>query len=151
LDIELRSLGQVKLIKLRGRLNLGDSVDRLRETLDDLIANGDTRILLELSEVPWIDSSGIGLLVKALTSAKQRGGSMKLLNPSKFTVQTLKMIALLDVFEIYVDQQEAVASFGESSFFLDQALTSVKSSGLRDPGVLQIPGFLRFSWNTVLH
>jgi anti-sigma B factor antagonist len=112
LDIELRSLGQVKLIKLRGRLNLGDAVDRLRETLDDLIGSGDTRILLELSEVPWIDSSGIGLLVKSLTSAKQRGGSMKLLNPSKFTVQTLKMIALLDVFEIFVDQQEAVASFG---------------------------------------
>jgi anti-sigma B factor antagonist len=112
LDIELRSLGQVKVIKLRGRLNLGDAVDRLRETLDDLIGNGDTRILLELSEVPWIDSSGIGLLVKALTSAKQRGGSMKLLNPSKFTLQTLKMIALLDVFEIFVDQQEAVASFG---------------------------------------
>ena len=112
MDIELRSLGPVKLIKLRGRLNLGDAVDRLRETLDDLIANGDTRILLELSEVPWIDSSGIGLLVKALTSAKQKGGSMKLLNPSKFTVQTLKMIALLDVFEIFLDQQEAVASFG---------------------------------------
>jgi anti-sigma B factor antagonist len=112
LDIELRSLGQVKVIKLRGRLNLGDAVDRLRETLDDLIGNGDPRILLELSEVPWIDSSGIGLLVKALTSAKQRGGSMKLLNPSKFTLQTLKMIALLDVFEIFVDQQEAVASFG---------------------------------------
>jgi anti-sigma B factor antagonist len=112
LDIELRSLGQVKVIKLRGRLNLGDAVDRLRETLDDLIGGGDTRILLELSEVPWIDSSGIGLLVKALTSAKQRGGSMKLLNPSKFTLQTLKMIALLDVFEIFVDQQDAVASFG---------------------------------------
>ncbi len=112
MDIELRSLGQVKLIKLRGRLNLGDAVDRLRETLDDLMGNGDTRILLELSEVPWIDSSGIGLMVKALTSAKQRGGSMKLLNPSKFTVQTLKMIALLDVFEIFLDQQEAVASFG---------------------------------------
>ena len=112
MDIELRSLGQVKVIKLRGRLNLGDAVDRLRETLDDLIGNGDTRILLELSEVPWIDSSGIGLLVKALTSAKQRGGSMKLLNPSKFTLQTSKMIALLDVFEIFVDQQEAVASFG---------------------------------------
>jgi len=111
-DIELRSLGQVKLIKLRGRLNLGDAVDRLRETLDDLMGNGDTRILLELSEVPWIDSSGIGLLVKILTTAKQRGGSMKLLNPSKFTVQTLKMIALLDLFEIYEDQQLAVASFG---------------------------------------
>jgi anti-sigma B factor antagonist len=111
-DIEVRSLGQVKLVKLRGRLNLGDAVDRLRETLDDLIGSGDTRILLDLSEVPWIDSSGIGLLVKLLTSAKQRGGAMKLLNPSKFTVQTLKMIALLDVFEIFEDQQVAVASFG---------------------------------------
>lgn len=111
MDIELRSLGQVKLVKLRGRLNLGDSVDRLRETLDDLFGSGDTRILLDLSEVPWIDSSGIGLLVKILTSAKLQGGSMKLLNPSKFTVQTLKMIALLDVFEIFEDQQAAVASF----------------------------------------
>ncbi len=112
MDIELRSLGRVKLVKLRGRLNLGDAVDRLRETLDDLMGSGDTRILLDLSEVPWIDSSGIGLLVKLLTSAKQQGGAMKLLNPSKFTVQTLKMIALLDVFEIFEDPQVAVASFG---------------------------------------
>lgn len=112
MDIELRSLGQVKVVKLRGRLNLGDAVDRLRETLDDLMGSGDTRILLDLSEVPWIDSSGIGLLVKILTSAKQRGGSIKLLNPSKFTVQTLKMISLLDLFEIFEDQPAAVASFG---------------------------------------
>jgi anti-sigma B factor antagonist len=112
LDIELCSLGQAKLVKLRGRLNLGDSVDRLRKTLDDLMGSGDTRIVLDLSEVPWIDSSGIGLLVKILNAAKQRGGSMKLLNPSKFTVQTLKMICLLDQFEIFEDQQQAVASFG---------------------------------------
>jgi anti-sigma B factor antagonist len=112
LDIELRSLGQVKLVKLRGRLNLGDAVDRLRDTLGDLMNSGDTRIVLELSEVPWIDSSGIGLLVKILTSAKQKGGSVKLLNPSKFTVQTLKMICLLDLFEVFDDQERAVASFG---------------------------------------
>jgi len=112
LDIELRSLGQVKLVKLRGRLTLGDSVDRLRDTLDDLMGSGETRIVLDLSEVPWIDSSGIGLLVKILTAAKQRGGSIKLLNPSKFAVQTLKMICLLDLFEIFEDQQLAAASFG---------------------------------------
>jgi anti-sigma B factor antagonist len=111
-DIEVRSVGQVKVVKLRGRLNLGDAVDRLRETLDDLMSSGDTRVLLDLSEVPWIDSSGIGLLVKILTSAKRQGGSIKLLNPSKFTVQTLKMISLLDLFEIFEDQQAAVASFG---------------------------------------
>ncbi len=112
MDIELRSLGQVKLVKLRGRLNLGDSVDRLRDTLADLMSSGDTRVVLDLSEVPWIDSSGIGLLVKILTSAKQKGGSIKLLNPSKFTVQTLKMICLLDLFEVFDDQERAVASFG---------------------------------------
>ncbi len=112
MDIELRSLGQVKLVKLRGRLNLGDAVDRLRDTLGDLMNSGDTRVVLDLSEVPWIDSSGIGLLVKILTSAKQRGGSVKLLNPSKFTVQTLKMICLLDLFEVFDDQERVVASFG---------------------------------------
>lgn len=112
MDIELRSLGQVKLVKLRGKLNLGDAVDRFRDTLNDLMGSGDTRIVLDLSEVPWIDSSGIGLLVKVLTSAKQRGGSVKLLNPSKFTVQTLKMICLLELFEVFDDQEKAVASFG---------------------------------------
>jgi anti-sigma B factor antagonist len=112
LDIELRSLGQVKLVKLRGKLNLGDAVDRFRDTLADLMASGDTRVVLDLSEVPWIDSSGIGLLVKILTSAKQKGGSIKLLNPSKFTVQTLKMICLLELFEVFDDQEKAVASFG---------------------------------------
>lgn len=112
MDIEVRTLGQVKLVKLRGKLNMGDPVDRFRQTLDELLGSGDTRIVLDLSEVPWIDSSGIGLLVKILTSAKQRGGSVKLLNPSKFTVQTLKMICLLDLFEIFDDQQEAVDSFG---------------------------------------
>ena len=112
MDIELRSLGQVKMVKLRGKLNLGDAVDRFRDTLADLMASGDTRVVLDLSEVPWIDSSGIGLLVKILTSAKQKGGSIKLLNPSKFTVQTLKMICLLELFEVFDDQEKAVASFG---------------------------------------
>jgi anti-sigma B factor antagonist len=111
-DIEVRSLGQVKVIKLRGKLSLGDAVDRLRADLYELMSNGDTRIVLDLGEVPWIDSSGIGLLVKVLTSAKQKGGSLKLLNPSKFTVQTLKMICLLDLFEVFDDQERAVASFG---------------------------------------
>jgi anti-sigma B factor antagonist len=112
LDIELRSLGQVKMVKLRGKLNLGDAVDRFRDTLADLMSSGDTRVVLDLSEVPWIDSSGIGLLVKILTSAKQKGGSIKLLNPSKFTVQTLKMICLLELFEVFDDQEKAVSSFG---------------------------------------
>jgi anti-anti-sigma factor len=59
-----------------------------------------------------IDSSAIGLLVRFLTSAKQRGGSLKLLNPSKFVLQTLKLVRVLSLFEVFEDLQLAVASFG---------------------------------------
>jgi anti-sigma B factor antagonist len=59
-----------------------------------------------------IDSSGIGLLVRCLTSAKQNAGSLKLLNPSKFAVQTLRMTGLLPLFEVFENQDQAVASFG---------------------------------------
>jgi anti-sigma B factor antagonist len=108
---EVRSLGDVKLIKLSGKITLGAAVDRLRENLDELMDNGTIRFILELSEVPMIDSSGIGLLVRCMTAAKQRGGALKLLKPSKFTVQTLKMIGLLNLFEVFQDQDEAVSSF----------------------------------------
>ncbi len=111
MDIELRSQDQVKLVKLRGKLALGEPVDRLRETFEDLMQSGNCRIVLDLSEVPMVDSSGIGLLVKALTWSKQLGGAIRLLNPSKFTVQTLKMIGLLNLFEIFDDQRQAVGSF----------------------------------------
>jgi anti-sigma B factor antagonist len=110
-DIELRSQEQVKLVKLRGKLSLGDPVDRLRGTFEELMGSGNCRIVLDMSEVPMVDSSGIGLLVKSLTSTKQLGGAIRLLNPSKFTVQTLKMIGLLNLFEIFDDPQQAVASF----------------------------------------
>jgi anti-sigma B factor antagonist len=111
-DIDVRSLGQVKVVKLRGKLSLGESVDRLRADLYELIGNGDIHIVLDLSEVPMIDSSGIGLLVKTLTTAKQLGGSIRLLAPSKFVTQTLKMIGLLSLFDVFEDPQQAIASFG---------------------------------------
>ena len=111
MDIELRSQGKAKLVKLRGKLSLGEPVDRLRETLDELMENGECCIVVDLGEVPMVDSSGIGLLVKQLTAAKQRGGALRLLNPSRFVVQTLKMIGLLNLFEVFADQQQAVESF----------------------------------------
>jgi len=101
----------VKLIRLSGKIMLGAALDRLRENLDDMMDNGANRFLLELAEVPMIDSSGIGLLVRYMTAAKQQGGALKLLNPSKFTVQTLKMIGLLNLFEVFQDQDQAVSSF----------------------------------------
>lgn len=111
MEIDVRTQDQVKVIKLRGKLNLGAALDRTNETIKDLLDSGESRLLLDLEEVPMIDSSGIGLLVRYLTAAKQRGGSMKLLNPSKFALQTLKLVRVVNLFEIFEDQQLAIASF----------------------------------------
>jgi anti-sigma B factor antagonist len=110
-EIDTRSLGNVKLLKISGRITLGAGVDRLRETLEDLLVNGSNRWVLDLADVGMIDSSGIGLLVRYLTTAKQQGGDLKLLNPTKFALQTLKMIGLLNLFEVFQEQEKAVAAF----------------------------------------
>lgn len=110
-DIDVRSQGQVKVIKLRGRLSLGEPVDRLRATVEDLLGAGDNRLVLDLAELNTMDSSGIGLLSRILTSTKQQGGSLKLVNPSKFVLQTLKLVGLLNLFEVFTDSQAAAASF----------------------------------------
>ena len=110
-DIEVRSQGTVKVIKLRGRLALGESVERLRATVEDLLSSGENRLVLDLEELATMDSSGIGLLSRFLTSTKQQGGSLKLVNPSKFVVQTLKLVGLLNLFETFPDTQAAAASF----------------------------------------
>lgn len=111
MDIEVRTQSQVKVLKLSGKLVLGAPIDQLSATLTDLMNAGDTRFLLDLQEVPMIDSSGIGILVRYLTAAKQNGGSLKLLNPSKFALQTLKLVRVLTLFEVFEDPQQAVASF----------------------------------------
>jgi anti-sigma B factor antagonist len=111
-DIDVRSQGQVKVVKLRGRLSLGEPVDRLRATIDDLLNAGEYRLVFDLNELQTVDSSGIGLFSRFLTSSKQGGGSVKLVSPSKFVVQTLKLVGLLNLFEVFTDTPAAVASFG---------------------------------------
>ena len=82
---------QVQLAQLKGPLRRGSAVDDQRQTIEEVFGAGDTRIALNLAEMPMIDSSGIGLLVFFLASSKQRGGNIKLVNPSKFAVQFLLM------------------------------------------------------------
>lgn len=111
MDIDIRTLGDLKLLKIRGRITLGVGVDRLRDTLEDLLVAGSNQWVFDISDVAMIDSSGIGLLVRYLTAAKQQGGALKLLNPTKFAMQSLKMIGVLNLFEVYEDQEAALSSF----------------------------------------
>jgi len=111
LDIETKTLDGVKLVKLKGRLSMGPPLDRFNATMNELLSQGQSRIVLDIEEVPTIDSSGIGMLVRHLTTAKQNGGAIRLLKPSKFTVQTLKMVGLLNLFTTFEEEEAAVASF----------------------------------------
>jgi anti-sigma B factor antagonist len=90
---------------------MGEAVDGLRQTLEELLASGDAFIALNLAEVPMIDSSGIGLLVRFLASTKNAGGNLKLVQPSKFTVQSLRLVGIINLFEIFEDDEAAVQSF----------------------------------------
>jgi anti-sigma B factor antagonist len=113
LDIDVRKHSEngVHVIRLRGDLKLGEPVDGLRQACLDLMNDGETRLVVNLAEVPMIDSSGIGVLVRTLTQAKQHGGALKLVNPSKFALQTLKIVGLLSLFELFDDDAKAIQSF----------------------------------------
>jgi anti-sigma B factor antagonist len=115
MEINVRRTSEVQIVQIRGALRLGLGVDSLRQTIDDALAAGDTRLVINFAEVPMIDSSGIGILVKGMASAKQRGGGVKLLTPSKFVVQTLKLIGVLNLFEVFEDENGAVRSFTSHS------------------------------------
>jgi len=110
LEIQVRTHSGVPVIRLRGDLKLGEPVDGLKQTLGELQI---PRVVVNLSEVPMVDSSGIGLLVRTLTTAKQRGGDLRLVSPSKLTLQSLKIVGLLNLFQIFEDDQQAVASFNQ--------------------------------------
>jgi len=111
LDINVRKRSQVQVVQLRGPLRMGPAVDALRQTFEESLASGDTRLVLNLAEVAMIDSSGIGLLVRFLASARQRGGNIKLVQPNKFAVQTLRLVGVLNLFEIFDDDDVAAESF----------------------------------------
>ncbi len=111
MDIDTKTLDGVKIVKLAGRLSMGPALDRFNSTMNELLGQGHAKIILDLEGVPTIDSSGIGMLVRHLTTAKQAGGAIRLLKPSKFTMQTLKMVGLLNLFTTFDEESQAVASF----------------------------------------
>jgi anti-sigma B factor antagonist len=111
LDIIGRKRSDVQLIELRGHLRLGQPVDELRQSIDESMENGDARFVLNLAEVPTIDSSGIGLLVRTLATTKQRGGNLKLVQPSSFALKTLRLVGVLNLFEVFDDDETALQSY----------------------------------------
>jgi anti-sigma B factor antagonist len=111
LSIATRQLDGVTILDLSGRITLGEGSVQLRDAIRDLISKGDKNILLSLGDVNYIDSSGLGELVSAFTTAKNQNAEVKLLNLTKKVKDVLQVTKLYTVFDIYDDEAHAIGSF----------------------------------------
>ncbi len=106
-----REVGVITLVDLSGRIALGEGSALLRKTIRDLLDGGNNKILLNLGDVNYIDSSGIGELVSGFTAVRSRGGELKLLHLTKKVHDLLQITKLFTVFDVYTDEPTAVGSF----------------------------------------
>ena len=115
-SVTVETVSGVTIFKARGALKLGEPVlDELRRRCCDLGARGIDRLVLDLEHVSAIDSSGIGVLLQAYTSLRNRGGHCKLLKLAPRLAEVLRVVGLLAVFEVYDDRNAVLASFEQSS------------------------------------
>jgi len=106
-----RDSGNITLVDISGQITLGEGSAKLRELLRDLLAKGNNRIVLDLGDVSYIDSSGIGELVSGFNSVRNRGGELKLLHLTRKVHDLLLITKLYTVFDIHSDETTAVRSF----------------------------------------
>ena len=109
--LSTRQVGNVSVIDVAGRITLGEGSSALRETLRELVAKNQNKILLNLADVTYIDSSGIGELVSGYTTVTNTGGSLKLLNLNKRVKDLLQITKLYTVFEVHEDEAAAIRSY----------------------------------------
>jgi anti-sigma B factor antagonist len=111
MNIEVRTIGDVKVLDGSGKITLGEGTMALRNRVRDIVQGGDKKIILNLANVTYIDSSGVGELVTAYTTVTNLGGKLKLLNLTKRSRELLSITKLLTVFDVYDNEQAAIASF----------------------------------------
>jgi anti-sigma B factor antagonist len=108
-----RQVDGITIVDLSGRITLGEGSVVLRDTIRDVVSQGNKRILLNLGDVTYIDSSGIGELVSAFTSVRNQGGELKLLNLTKKVHDLLQITKLYTVFDVRDDEATAVGAFSK--------------------------------------
>jgi len=111
LKTSTRQVDGVNIVDCSGRITLGEGSVVLRDQVRDLLSKGQNKILLNLADVTYIDSSGIGELVSAFTTVRNNGGELKLLNLTKKVHDLLQITKLYTVFDIKDDEASAIASF----------------------------------------
>ena len=115
MQIEERAVGDVMVLDLKGKITLGEGDELLKDKVNSLVNQGNKKIILNLAGVPYIDSAGLGEVVRTYTTVSRQGGSLKLLNLTKRITDLLSITKLLTVFETYENENDAVRSFAASA------------------------------------
>jgi anti-sigma B factor antagonist len=115
MQIEERGVADVMVLDLKGRLTMGEGDELLKDKVNSLVNQGHRKIVLNLADVPYIDSAGLGEIVRTYTTVSRQGGSLKLLNLTKRITDLLAITKLLTVFETFDSENDAVRSFSASA------------------------------------
>ena len=111
MQITERALADVMILDLKGKITLGEGDELLKDKVNSLVNQGQRKIVLNLAAVPYLDSAGLGEVVRAYTTVSRQGGSLKLLNLTKRITDLLAITKLLTVFDTFESEEEAVRSF----------------------------------------
>ena len=116
LKISIRESGDVTILDLQGRATIGADSELLRSHLQELVANGVRKLLLNLADLTQVDSSAVSTIVRLYVSLERQGGDLKLLRPCGRVLIVLKVIHLLDIIPSFDDETQALASFQPRGF-----------------------------------
>ena len=115
MQIDQRAVGDVVVLDLKGRITMGEGDELLKDKVNSLVNQGHKKIVLNLAEVPYIDSAGLGEIVRTYTTVSRQGGSLTLLSLTKRITDLLSITKLLTVFETFDAENDAVRSFSASA------------------------------------
>ena len=115
MQIDERAAGDVTVLDLKGKMTLGEGDELLRDKINSLLMQGRRKVVINLEHVPYIDSAGLGEIVRTYTTISRQGGSLKLLNLTKRITDLLSITKLLTVFETYDSEADAVRSFSSAT------------------------------------
>ena len=115
MQIDERSAGDVTVLDLKGRMTMGEGDELLKDKVNSLILQGRKKLVLNLADVPYVDSAGLGEIVRTYTTVTKQGGNLKLANLTKRITDLLAITKLLTVFETYENEADAVRSFASKA------------------------------------
>ena len=110
MDLDIKETGIICTLKVKGRFVTGGPVSQFEAAFRNALSSGHIFLIIDLEDVPFLDSSGMGSLVNALRASTKAGGNVKLVKPTSFVAKTLKMVGVLDLFQVFDTEADATAA-----------------------------------------